>query len=198
MTIYTLPFIAALIGWITNYLAIKMLFHPKKEVKLVFFSIQGIFPKRQKKLAEKLGTIVAKELISVEEITSNLQSEEGNAEISNLIESKIDEFLKVKLKEAMPMMAMFMSDDLLNKIKMTLLTEVNAMIPVVIEKYVSKIENNLDIEEIVKTKVENFSSDKLETILYSIMQKEFRFIEIVGAILGFVIGTVQVFLLSIG
>ena len=34
--IYALPFISALIGWFTNYLAIKMLFHPHKEVNLGF------------------------------------------------------------------------------------------------------------------------------------------------------------------
>jgi len=50
MLIYTLPFIAAIIGWVTNYLAIKMLFHPREKINLIFFSLQGIFPKRQKGL----------------------------------------------------------------------------------------------------------------------------------------------------
>lgn len=41
-------------------------------------------------------------------------------------------------------------------------------------------------------KVKNFSSDKLEEILYSIMKKEFVFIEIIGAVLGFLIGVIQI------
>ena len=57
---YLLPFIAALIGWVTNFLAIKMLFHPRKEIKILFLSIQGIFPKRQNELADKIGDLVAK------------------------------------------------------------------------------------------------------------------------------------------
>ncbi|MFT5861156.1 MAG: uncharacterized membrane protein YheB (UPF0754 family), partial [Flavobacteriaceae bacterium] len=35
--IYTLPFIAALVGWFTNYLAVKMLFHPKEPINFYFF-----------------------------------------------------------------------------------------------------------------------------------------------------------------
>jgi uncharacterized membrane protein YheB (UPF0754 family) len=43
----------------------------------------------------------------------------------------------------------------------------------------------------VREKVESFSSDKLEDMLFSIMKKEFRFIEIVGGVLGFFIGLLQ-------
>ena len=56
---------------------------------------------------------------------------------------------------------------------------------------------DLDIEKIVIEKVNNFSSDKLEQILFSIMKKEFRFIEIIGAVLGFVIGLLQILLAKI-
>lgn len=41
------PVICALIGWFTNFLAVKMLFHPHKPIKIGPFTIQGIFPKRQ-------------------------------------------------------------------------------------------------------------------------------------------------------
>ena len=50
MLVYTLPFIGALIGWFTNYIAIKMLFHPRDEVRIFFIPIQGVFPRRQKDL----------------------------------------------------------------------------------------------------------------------------------------------------
>ncbi len=43
----------------------------------------------------------------------------------------------------------------------------------------------------VQTKVERFSMDKLEQVLFGIMKKEFRFIEIMGAVLGFAIGIFQ-------
>ena len=60
--------------------------------------------------------------------------------------------------------------------------------------YMKNMESQLDLEKIVTEKVYGFSSDKLEAILNQIMTKEFKFIEIIGAILGFIIGIVQVFI----
>jgi uncharacterized membrane protein YheB (UPF0754 family) len=53
----------------------------------------------------------------------------------------------------------------------------------------------MNVESVVREKVEAFSSDKLEEMLLSIMKREFRFIECVGAILGFLIGLTQLAIL---
>lgn len=193
--IYTIPFIAALIGWFTNYIAVKMLFHPKKPVKLLFFTIQGIFPKRQKLLAEKLGDVVAKELFSIDDLQSQIKNIDNSGTLQ-IVESKIEDFIKIKLPAAMPMLSMFLNDDLKHKIKLTLLSEIETMLPEIIDSYANQMTNKIDIKGTVKEKVANFSTDKLEEILYSIMQKEFRFIEILGAILGFIIGIVQIALIK--
>ena len=65
-----MPFIGAGIGWVTNFIAVKMLFHPRKPLRLLFFSVQGVFPKRQQAFAHKLGAIVSDELI-IEGIEKN-------------------------------------------------------------------------------------------------------------------------------
>lgn len=197
MIIFTLPIIAALTGWITNYIAIKMLFHPRKKVKVLFFELQGIFPKRQKVLAERLGKIVAEELFSVEEVKKSLQDPEGFQEVNQIIDERIEHFLDQKLIESMPMLAMFMNDELKATIKNTLRTEVQMMLPELIDHFAQKIEREVDVEKTVYSKVAAFSSDKLESILYAIMSKEFRFIEILGGILGFIIGLIQIALLQL-
>ena len=86
--IYILPIISAFIGWFTNYIAIKMLFHPKIEKNILGLKIQGIFPKRQKQFAEKLGTLVSKELISFKDIESKI--------ISNLRFNMFEIFFSLK------------------------------------------------------------------------------------------------------
>lgn len=194
MLIYTLPIIAALTGWITNFIAIKMLFHPRKEVKILFVRIQGIFPKRQHVLAEKLGRIVATELFSFEDIKKNFTSTSTAEEINKVLDEKLEDFLEVKLKTAMPMLAMFLNNDARSKIKNTLHEEFQHILPEILDRYSTKLEKDIKVEEIVYQKVAAFSTDKLEDILYSIMSKEFKFIEILGAVLGFFIGIIQVIL----
>ncbi len=197
MIIFTLPIIAALTGWITNYIAIKMLFHPREKVKILFFELQGIFPKRQNVLAERLGKIVAEELFSVEEVKKSLQDPQGFQQVNQIIDERIEHFLDHKLVESMPMLAMFMNDELKATIKATLRDEVQLMLPELIDHFAQKIEREVDVEKTVYNKVAAFSSDKLEAILYAIMSKEFRFIEILGGILGFIIGLIQIALLQL-
>ncbi len=193
--IYSLPIIAALIGWFTNFLAVKMLFHPKKPIQFFFFTIQGIFPKRQKVLADKLGNVVAKDLFSINDLIGQAKSQD-NTRVMNLVESKIDEFIDKRLTTSMPMLSMFLNDDLKLKIKVALVNEINSILPELIDSYGENLKKSIDIKSIVKEKVLEFSTDKLEEILYSIMKKEFRFIEILGAVLGFIIGLIQVALIS--
>ena len=68
MLIFTIPFISAIIGWFTNWIAIKMLFRPQHPKRILFMTIQGIFPKNQKFVAEKLGHLIATELFSSSDI----------------------------------------------------------------------------------------------------------------------------------
>ncbi len=197
MLIYTLPIIAAITGWVTNFLAIKMLFHPKKKVNLGLFSIQGIFPKRQDVLAERLGRIVSSELFSFKDIKDRFTSTSSAIEINKVLDEKLEDFLDVKLKSTMPMLAMFLNKDSKAKIKDTLHQEFQNILPDILNKYSDKLERDINIEDIVAQKVSAFSSDKLEQILFSIMKKEFKFIEILGGVLGFLIGIIQLIIIQL-
>lgn len=187
-----LPLISAFIGWFTNWIAIKMLFHPREPRNILGFTFQGIFPKRQQQFAEKLGKLVSQELLSFADISNKLTSPENLDRLSPYVEEHIDHFLRVKLKETMPMISMFIGDKTIAQLKAVFLEELRLLFPVIMEKYMGTLKEQLDLEKIVIEKVSAFSSDKLEQILYQIMAREFRFVEIIGAILGFLIGLVQV------
>ncbi|ASZ12063.1 DUF445 family protein [Chitinophaga pendula] len=191
MSVYLIPFISAFIGWFTNWIAIKMLFHPKLPVKIGPFVLQGIFPKRQRQFAEKLGKLVADELLSFEDIRVKLTDPEKVKNIIPMVEEHLDHFLRNKLPQAMPVLAMFIGDSTINQIKTVLVAELDSLFPKMIDQYLQNTQSELDLERIVTEKVSNFSSDKLEQILQGIMSKEFRFVEIIGGVLGFVIGLIQ-------
>ena len=190
--ILLLPLIAALIGWLTNYLAVKMLFHPKLPIKILGVSIQGVFPKRQKQLAEKLGTLVAEELFSVKDVAQKLKELATSSESMELVGKRIEKTIREKLVKSFPMLAMFLTDEMVEKVTNLFKSELQDFLGESAQDLGRKLEETLDVKELVRVKVEAFSSNKLEEILVAIMSKEFRFIEIIGAVLGFFIGCVQV------
>jgi len=185
------PFIAAFTGWFTTWIAIYMLFHPRNPVRFLGITIQGIFPKRQRQVAEKLGAMVAQELIQFDDIAALLKNQEQLNALTPTIEKHLDSFLQVKLKEKLPVISMFVGTNTLDKIKEGMLEEISLLLPELIHQYTDSLSKQIDIEKMVTEKVSNFSSDKLEQILESVLKKEFKFIEIIGGVLGFVIGLIQ-------
>jgi uncharacterized membrane protein YheB (UPF0754 family) len=87
---------------------------------------------------------------------------------------------------------MFMGDKTISSLKKVFMLEIEILFPQVMMQFAGNLKNELDLENIVIEKVAGFSSDKLEDVLYQIMSKEFRFVEIIGAVIGFIIGVVQV------
>jgi len=190
--LYLLPPIAALIGWITNYLAVKMLFHPKAPVNILGLTVQGVFPKRQSQLASKLGDLVSQELFSLEEVTDRIKEASTSQETMDLIGKRIERTIREKLVKSFPMLSMFLSDDMVEKVTKLFKDEIRDFIRESADGVAKKVEEDLDVKEMVRQKVEAFSSDKLEDLLTSLMKKEFRFIEVIGAVIGFLIGCIQV------
>lgn len=189
--IILVPLISAFIGWVTNWVAIKMLFHPREPKIILGIRFHGIFPKRQQQFAEKLGKIVSSEFLSFADIEDKISNPENLKKIMPMIDQHIEHFLRVKLSDEMPVISMFIGDKTIAKMKGAFLGELETLFPQIMKQYAANLKGELDIENIVIRKVSAFSSDKLEEILFQIMSKEFRFVEIIGAVIGFLIGVVQ-------
>ena len=187
-----IPLISGFIGWVTNWVAIKMLFHPREPKRILGFTLHGIFPKRQKVFAEKLGKMVSAELLSFDDIQQKITNPKNLQKLMPMIENHVDNFLRNKLGEEMPFLSMFIGDKTISSLKKIFMQELETLFPKVMVNYAGHLKEELDLEKIVTEKVAAFSTEKLESILYQIMNKEFRFVEILGGVIGFIIGIIQV------
>lgn len=87
--------IAATIGGLTNYMAIKMLFHPRRPIlikgKRLPFT-PGLIPKRKEEIARSLGTIVGEHLVTSAGLRSVLQSSQFQARLERVFYRWIDRY----------------------------------------------------------------------------------------------------------
>ena len=67
-----IPLISAFIGYLTNVVAIRMLFWPRQPVNLLFFQLHGLLPKRRAELASSLGNLVEEQLLSLDDLFEKL------------------------------------------------------------------------------------------------------------------------------
>jgi uncharacterized membrane protein YheB (UPF0754 family) len=184
------PVICAFIAWWTNCVAIRMLFRPRRPVNLGLFKAQGVFPRRQKALAENLGRMIEKNLINHDDLRRALNTPEFQQVFRGAVTAKIGGFLD-KLVGENPMLAILINEQVRAKVGELLLAEVAGIIPEILETAADKLREHLNFSELVRDKVEKFDSERIEELLLDVMSKEFGFIKIIGGVLGFVIGLVQ-------
>jgi uncharacterized membrane protein YheB (UPF0754 family) len=183
--------IGGFIGWITNLIAIKLLFRPYREINILGIKIQGVIPKRKKALADNIAKMIDEELISIKDITKTINSMEIEHEIEKIVDRIVEGKLKTELISKFPMLAMFLSDSIMAKIKTYLIEVINENRVELVEVIAQKLESSVDFKEVVKNKIEDFSLIKLERIITGIAKNELKHLEILGAVLGSVIGLVQ-------
>ena len=194
--IYSIPIISGVIGWFTNYVAIKMLFHPKQPRNFYLFKLHGIFPKRRTVLAERLSNIVANQLLSKEKIKHQITdpnvTEKFKATLVKDIQTEIENYIASN-----KLLAMFASKTIMDNIVKQCEKIIDRKMPSINHQIEQKIDN-VDLQKIVNERVLSFSSDKFENLIMGIIKKELKFIELAGAVLGFIIGLVQVLIIQIG
>ena len=183
--------ISGAIGWITNWVAIKMLFRPHKEINFGLFKIQGLIPKRKAEIGTGIASIIQNELISVKDVISNIDREEFSKRLNSLIDDVLDKNLKKKMKEKFPLLQMFFTDKVAKDVGNTIKDIVMENQEKIFEIFSNYAEENIDFEVIISDKISNFSLDKLEEIITLLANKELKHIEVIGDILGMLIGAVQ-------
>lgn len=87
------PIIGAIIGYVTNWIAVKMLFRPRREIrvwgkKLPF--TPGVIPRGQGRLARAVGDVVETQLLTPEYMSEKLLSEESEKEFKNHVQILVD------------------------------------------------------------------------------------------------------------
>ena len=87
------PLIGAVIGYVTNWIAVKMLFRPRKEIRVFGKRLPftpGVIPRGQGRLARAVGNVVETQLLTPEYLGEKLLSKESEEEFKSHVQSWID------------------------------------------------------------------------------------------------------------
>ena len=185
-----LIFVGAIIGWLTNVLAIKMLFRPIKPivVPLLNITIQGLIPKRRHDISKSIGEIVEKELISINEIFDRMVTEENKLEVISIIKDKLLKVIDYKIPAIIPFSIkskiIEYFEDQINKDAMSIL---DSSIDGIINTTVHKI----NIGEMVENKIDELELENMERLIIGLTSRELKYIERLGGFLGGIIGLIQ-------
>jgi len=189
LKILILATIGGLIGYITNVIAIKLIFRPIVPIKIPIINkeIIGLIPKRKSEIANNIGEIVAQEFISIDDILDKAITEKDKQNIL--------EYIKVKIKLIIDDKMGFIPGGFKNIVQSFISDAIEEEIKLSIDELEEEIKININkrinIQEIIETKINDLDLYMLENLILKVVKNELRHIEILGLVLGFLIGIVQ-------
>lgn len=185
------PFITAGIGWLTNWVAIQMLFHPREPMRIFFWKWQGLIPRRQQQLAEEAAEIIEREIMQQHIIVHEIRKIELTPYLNEAAKKLVWERVGPQL-QAIPLLGGFINDGMLAKFEVIAAAAMREEAGPLMEKVATQFEASVDLKQMIEDNIAAFDLDRLESIVNQVAKREFRTIERLGAVLGFIIGCIQV------
>lgn len=185
------PFITAGIGWLTNWVAIQMLFRPRQPIHIFFWKWQGLIPRRQQQLAEEAAEIIEREILQQHSILHEIRKIELGPYLEEAAHTVVWDRIGPQLK-AIPLLGGFIDDSTLAKFEVIAAASMKEEAGPLMERVATQFEASVNLRQMIEDNIAAFDLDRLEAIVNQVAQREFRTIERLGAVLGFLIGCAQV------
>ncbi|OGF56918.1 MAG: hypothetical protein A2Z21_07400 [Candidatus Fraserbacteria bacterium RBG_16_55_9] len=147
LMLIAIPLVASAVGYVTNWVAIWMLFHPHTEKRLFGLKIPftpGLIPARRLEIAERLGVAIAKHLVTEESVAARLESCEVRAKIEEIIANYLDDFLT---KDLGPL-----HDLIPSHVKELAYEKVEELMPLLLERFSAVLEDER-LKKLIKIEV---------------------------------------------
>ncbi|ARU55780.1 multipass membrane protein [Oleiphilus messinensis] len=187
----SIPFIAALIGWSTNWLAIKLTFLPLEFVGIrPFLGWQGIIPSKAQKMAQISVDATISKIGKVQEIFEQIDPQVLAQHIVETVEPRIEEYVDETLLREYPTVW----ENLPESFRQRVYDRVRKSTPNLVDNLVDDVSANIEQLLDIKTMVtEQLVADKrlLNRIFLECGTEEFRFIINSGLYFGFTFGLIQ-------
>lgn len=182
-----IPMIGAFIGWITNVLAIRLLFRPHRPFRVFFWTFQGLIPKRRAEIAANVARVVDKDLLPLGEVLEHLRTPALEEKITGMVV----EVARRRLTERLPA---FIPTGLKEAAAKTIEETLRREIPPALEELERELTSSVSsfsLGELVAAKINRLDLHQVEGLIVEVASRELRYIELLGGILGFFIGLVQ-------
>ena len=188
LILLSIPIISAIVGWFTNFLAVKMMFYPIEfwGIKPIF-GWQGLIPQKRREMAEIEVELVLGKLLKVDEIAARIDPNE----LTNNIQRRLKQILRRLVNDIMQESYPKTWASLPVQGKNLVYKRIEWDIPNVVKKTVSDFQHNvseiLDIKELVVKQLVD-KPELINEIFLKAGAKEFPFIEKSGLYFGFLFG----------
>jgi uncharacterized membrane protein YheB (UPF0754 family) len=190
---WVLPAAGFFVGYITNWLALHLIFEPREPKQIGPFRIQGVFIKRQREVAASFADVIAGRVLTADNMMQHLSEGSNRQRVLDILESQVEESMQVYERDAM--VGMLVSKDKLQEAKADLLDRVRNADMSDSRQIKTFADQSHHIRAQLEENLGALDADEFSGILRPVFQKDEWKLILAGGVIGTGIGALQVVLL---
>jgi uncharacterized membrane protein YheB (UPF0754 family) len=193
--LWTIPIQGVIVGYVTNWLAINMIFRPVHPKRYLGYKFQGLFHKRRADVSSEYAKLMTEEILNARNIIRKIIHGKNRDDILLIIRMAISRVLDKVMESvaAKTVISQQIRGEVLDQIKEYIIRDITSKESLAdIEDYVR---DTLQIEEVIKEKFGLLTAEEYENVLRDIFREDEMLLIIIGGILGGAVGFFQLWLM---
>jgi len=186
---WILPAAGFCVGYLTNWIAIKLVFAPREPVKIGPITVQGLFHKRQNEVAEAFGRTVATRVLNADNIVTTVMESEGAERMNEIVEQRIGEL--ITKYEAHPMAQLVVPEEKRPPLRAELMGRIKDEWPKPGGFFHTFAGQSVDLQGELERRMKALDRESYEGVLRPAFQQDEWKLIAAGAVLGTVAGVLQ-------
>lgn len=190
---WILPVGGFIVGWLTNYIALKIIFRPLNSRKIACWTLHGIFLKRQYQVSRSFAKIICIDILNIETIWESILCGPLHHNFEAILRAHSILFIEKIMSSFHVFAVIAMGSKKYAQMKEDIASKVIEKFPRIIEGSYEYITSALQIEETIRLKMQSLSSRDFEGVLHPAFEEDEITLIFVGGILGALVGVAQLF-----
>lgn len=188
---WQLPTFGLLVGYLTNFLALKMIFRPQQPLKIGPVTFQGLFHKRQKEVARDYSRLIADEVVNpsniAEAVLRGPRRDYAAEIVARFLRDEVDE----QLGRMKPAVQAAMGRDRFEAAQQAAAGYTVSRLPELVRPIDDYAKEAMNLSETLSSRLAVLPPDEFEGMLRPAFKEDEWMLIAVGAALGFAVGVLQ-------
>ena len=192
---WMLPAFGGFVGFFSDWIALQMMFRPLRPKRIMGVTIQGLFIKRQNEVAADYAALISKQLLTSRNMMEELFSGTHSARVIELVSRHVKQEIDLQAGIVRPLVVYAMGGEKYQRLKEQVATRIMAQLPETMKHVESYAEDAMDVRNTLVTRMQQLTPEEFEGMLRPAFKEDEWSLIIVGAVLGFLVGEMQIHLM---
>lgn len=189
---WMLPMFGGFVGFFSDWIALHLMFRPLHPKKIMGFTMQGLFIKRQNEVAGDYAALISKQLLTSSHLLEELFTGTHSARVIDLVNRHVTREIDIEAGIVRPLVVYAIGGEKYQMLKSKVAERIMDRLPETMKSMESYAEDAMDIRHTLITRMQRLSPEEFESMLRPAFKEDEWSLIIVGAVLGFLVGEMQI------